>query len=114
MDHSFDFHKECLAKLCRVCGKRSVTRKQKGKLCANVRSMIFETYNIDTINDNLDIHSDKICGQCYKYMYNRKRKSDPFSVRKTSNIANIWIEHKRNSKIEYALILHISKKVEDQ
>lgn len=74
MDHTFEYHKKCLSQLCRVCGKRAVTRKDKGKMCTQNSNLILQIFNIDISKDNLDVFPDKLCTQCATFIYNHSKR----------------------------------------
>lgn len=65
-----DYHKNELAKACRVCGKR--LKKAKGRdrrfSASEYSSELFEVFKIDTSSDTQHIHPPSFCLSCRVFM----------------------------------------------
>lgn len=86
-----DHHREVLAHLCRICGKRAHQAKDKAspKLCMNYAIRITNTFGIKCENDEKDIHPEHICHSCYC----KTNKSRTLS-------AKVWHAHSRTGRCE--------------
>ena len=67
-NYTLDYHKQCIDKLCRVCGNRAQKADERVKkvtplLCSNNIDNIYIFYGIDIINEDLldDVYPKKIC-----------------------------------------------------
>ncbi len=83
MNLPIDQHEDILKQLCRVCGQRAQTKKEKchrpAKLLKSLDSTdLHHFYGIDANNYNAAQHPDKICMACYRRLNNfrSKRKNE--------------------------------------
>lgn len=83
---SLDHHREILTLLCRTCGKRARSAKEKTapKLCEKYAKKISDTFNINIDDDEQDIHLKHICHPCYCKTYKGKSVN-----------AAVWCAHPR-------------------
>ena len=72
MDHLYDHHESILKDLCRICGSRAQTKKEKiykkktGHTVVKHKTLIQNYYGIDTSDMTLP---DKLCTLCHQVMY---------------------------------------------
>ena len=100
---SLEYHKNCLDNLCRLCADRAQTYKEKSskpaKLCAQYTENIKATFDIDIIDDDVNIHPTKLCTKCYKKMFNAPLYTNPVSSEIAKNTAatvdTLWTVHNR-------------------
>ena len=87
MEHSLDYHKQCLKDVCRICGELLATPKQKIKnprkrLCVNSQSDILLIYGLNVKDDKDDMHSMYLCKKCYFAIRNIKKRQSVSSIKK--------------------------------
>ena len=87
MEHSLDYHKQCLNDVCRICGELLATPKQKVKnprkrLCVNSQSDILLIYGLNVKDDKDDMHSTYLCNKCYFAIRNIKKRQSVSSIQK--------------------------------
>ena len=74
-------HENILKELCRVCGQRARSWKDKTKRCAKkvktYASDVERFYGICTENDTNNVHPDKLCTVCYRRLINSKLDGRP-------------------------------------
>ena len=67
--HTQTGHLEALANLCRLCGKRAQSVKEKKKNVSHdaskLRVLIFEVFGVDVSGDQAELHPTLCCTQCY-------------------------------------------------
>ncbi len=72
-----EHHQNILGQLCRICGQRAQTKKERlskrpaKKVQSHVNDLIM-FYGIDIQGDNADQHPDKLCTICYRRTVNYK------------------------------------------
>ena len=109
-------HAKRLDNLCRVSGKGAQTqaRKKKGpvKYCAKYNVQIADCYGVNVDADRTDIHSTKICDQCYRRIRNHKDSTSTASVKYDNGrgkayrvTSELWIQHADNTCAVYSIIL---------
>ncbi len=100
--HTEQFHALALLKLCRLCGKKAQTEKERKKNIVhsteNFSKDIKDIFDLDIYLDSPQKHPTTICTKCYRLILNIKRrgKSDVHDVH-ISNIkqtgATIWQDY---------------------
>ena len=110
MTHNLELHMKTLDNLCRTCGKRALSFKQKMNKKHKIRLVdkythpINEYFGIDTSSDSVTIHPDKLCTYCYNSMMTQKR--NPNSVIHEVNRATAlelnetWVQYKFDNSPE--------------
>ena len=72
LDHLRSVHKSYTKELCRVCGMRACTAKDKSlkastRQCVHHMKTILNLFHIDISKDEL-VHSPTLCHACYSKM----------------------------------------------
>ncbi len=85
MKYSVEHHRNILLKLCRICGQRAQTTKERKsktkrppKLVQSQSKRIKLFYGIDVTEFDASRHPDKICSICYRrvILFKNSRKSE--------------------------------------
>ena len=104
MIHNSELHMKTLDNLCRTCGKRALSFKQKMNKKHKIRlvdkytHLINEYFGIDTSSDSVTTHPDKLCTYCYNSLMTQKR--NPNSVIHEVNRATA-----RLGKVSYRFVV---------
>ena len=74
MDHSFDYHAHCMHGLCRICGKRVLSKQEKRKhfkkiKCVDFRHELLLYFDINIDTDSELVHSTYMCYRCKKSLH---------------------------------------------
>ena len=78
---SFDYHKQVLAKLCRVCGTRTDTTNVNVRtptLCKDNRKEVFAVFGVSTWSDNFDQHPQAVCEKCARRIRHYKAQTQEY------------------------------------
>lgn len=86
MDHTYAHHMKCLSELCRACGNRTLTIKDKQRnrrpiKCTDHRENILLTFNINVNEDKEMQHSPHLCLKCVKRMKNVNKRFSTTSIK---------------------------------
>ena len=107
---TMDYHKYCLAQLCRLCRSRAQTARQKSapaKLCTAYKDNIRQFYQIDISMDNPDVHPNMLCEKCYRKMLNAKcsQSNDAYAdmPRNAATVSEMWIPHQIEAEHDITL-----------
>ena len=105
--HTQTGHLEALANLCRLCGKRAQSVKEKKKNVSHdaskLRVLIFEVFGVDVSGDQAELHPTLCCTQCYRMVLNVKRRGQSSAQAKyiddvsTINV-NAWCKYDEHVK----------------
>lgn len=109
MDHTLDIHNTLLNELCRTCGKKNMTEKDRKKrnyprLCEHFSVDILLVFGLNIQKDNLDSHSKHICFKCYSTIRNVKKRGNESSVKaakaRAEECNSIWCQFDINKSTE--------------
>ena len=101
-------HKQVLAKLCRICGERAQTKKEKIKGYPIKKKdtygdKIKQYLELDIKNDTDGQHPTHICNICYQRLINFGRnraieiKNKPRYIANALETNSIWTVHRDNN-----------------
>ena len=99
--HIENEHIKYLKQLCRTCGERALTTKEKlkkykPKKCENIKSDILVVFGINLCNDDPNNHSPFICGRCESKIFRVKKRSSEQCLSSARIVAknneNIWMK----------------------
>ena len=100
MEHTFETHLKHVDGLCRICGRRTFTKKQKlsktkPRCCCDLNEDILFIYHIDISKDIGGVHSRAVCVSCVGYMGMAKRcKKQSYlktALKKAHENQHIWL-----------------------
>lgn len=96
MDHSFEEHRYSLDQLCRICGERNLTHKERAKkvkptLCESKKTYISCVYGLDIENDSFGKHSKYLCSKCLRKMYHTKNNNSRISI--DDSVESMWCDY---------------------
>ena len=109
MEHSHRVHLANVNALCRTCGNRSQTRREKDFqkkpiLCGNYTESVFFVFNVNVEKDQQGSHSNTICKKCVKILHNVKQtKSEErrnLAIKRSNESSNIWTRYDGNVTID--------------
>lgn len=102
--HDEELHATMLSSLCRTCGNRALLRRQKRNKNHRIKwvkkhtDKIKDYFGIDTSEDFLTVHPDKICNYCYNSMITciRNPQSSIHRINKcfAKDLNDAWIPFK--------------------
>lgn len=99
MDHTLEFHKACLNKLCRICGRINLTSKEKKQykkpyLSEHFASDILFFFDINIKDDSDEKHSAYLCHKCVASFRNIKKSHSANSLNtakhQLTSTSNVW------------------------
>lgn len=95
---SFDYHKEVLTKLRRVCGaRRDITRTTDNRtptLCQDNRKETFAVFGVSTWSDTTDQHPQTLCDKCARKIRHYKAQTQEYKGTCKEQID--WAKHQRS------------------
>ena len=96
MDHSFEEHLYSLDQLCRICGEKNITYKERAKkinltLCESKKTYISCVYGLDIENDSFGKHSKYLCSKCVRKIYRNKNSNSRISI--DDNVESMWCDY---------------------
>ena len=104
--HTEQLHIQKLHELCRTCGGRTLTQKEKKakrkpKECEQFINEILLGFDVNVPNDEYTTHSSTICNLCVrKITHFRNGTATPGVIQKARNVAksiqHIWIPFEEN------------------
>ena len=110
MVHNLEFHMRTLDNLCRTCGNRALTFKQKMNKSHRIRyvykytKLIADYFGIDPSADCVTVHPDKICSSCYNGMmtYKRSPKAVVHQVNRATavELEGVWTGYKHSNSVD--------------
>ena len=109
-----EYHQSVLTKLCRVCGRRLETAKQKqaGKSytkpvdCSKYRKEIYAVFSISTWDDDTEVHPESVCYKCsrsLRYAQHGDRLNSTSNIKHEYEICTPrlnWKAHPRTGECE--------------
>ena len=109
MDHSFETHLKHVNGLCRTCGRRTLSSKERSKgknpyLSANYADLIFLVLNINIEKDEEGKWSNSICKHCVctlnaiKNSRNESKRS--LAIKRATESSSIWAPYDFSKSIE--------------
>ena len=109
MDHSFETHMKHVNGLCRTCGRRTLSKKERSKgknpyLSANYADLIFLVLNINIEKDEEGKLSNSICKNCVcalnsiKNTRNESKRS--LAIKRATESSSIWAPHDFSKSID--------------
>ena len=110
MIHNLEFHMRTLDSLCRTCGNRALTFKQKMNKSHRIRyvykytKLIADYFGVDPSADCVTVHPDKICSSCYNGMmtYKRSPKAVVHQVNRATalELVGVWTGYKHSNSVD--------------
>jgi hypothetical protein len=93
-----EFHQGQLEKSCRVCGNRLRTTKGKGRAfnCSAHMPQLLQTFSVDVISDNKEIHPPQFCFSCFGIIRRKAaatKKGVPYTTPALHNTYT-WTTHR--------------------
>ena len=109
MEHLQQDHIDRLTHLCRLCGQRCLTKKQRESgqtpisLEAYQKDILF-LYHINVDQDNKDTHSPSVCYKCLSQIRNVKRRGSQNTLSKIikaeKEASTIWTQYDDSITVE--------------
>ncbi|GFN77976.1 hypothetical protein PoB_000448200 [Plakobranchus ocellatus] len=108
-NHSEKQHFDCLRELCRTCGGRALTHKQKQQKrkpykCFDHKNDILLSFGVCIASDDMGIHPSNFCHSCFDKTRHIKRHSYAGTIQNArqlvKNSAHLWVPYDRNIRAE--------------